>query len=476
MPMKPPAVERPDRLARALETGLGLWLFAAPLPLGAASGLGRAGVEWAALALGALWLVRALVRPTVLPPRAVQLGLAGLLVLGLVQTLPLGPAVVGTLSPQALRLREAVRADETVADLERAWLGVDPASLETAPALSVDPRATREALRTGTALVALVLCATTVARVCGLERLAWWLTAAAAFQALYGILALASGQARIWHIPKRYYLDSATGTFVNRNHFAAFLAGTLPAAAAAALPGSRGREPAGGLRRRLLALGEEGAARALMLSVLLALGAAGLLVSFSRAGTALGVVALAWTALVAGRRRLRRPAVALALLLACAAVPLAQIGADRLAARYGRAVDDVAAAGGRVTVWRDTLRLAAAFPVAGTGFGTFERVYPSFRSPEVRLHYSHAHSEPLQWLAEGGLVGALLLLAALVPLLRRAVACLSGSAGALPVGLAAGLAAIGLHGFVDFPLRIPALAGLAAVLAGAVLGARWNTR
>ena len=50
----------------------------------------------------------------------------------------------------------------------------------------------------------------------------------AAFQALYGLIVVASGYDRIWHVEKTVFLDAATGTWVNRNHFADYLAMALP--------------------------------------------------------------------------------------------------------------------------------------------------------------------------------------------------------------------------------------------------------
>ena len=64
--------------------------------------------------------------------------------------------------------------------------------------------------------------------------------------------------------------------------------------------------------------------------------------------------------------------------------------------------------GERIVVWKDTVSMVAAFPVAGSGYGTFASAYPLFRSPEVRKYNAHAHNDPLQALAEGGIVGALL--------------------------------------------------------------------
>ncbi|HXV75990.1 MAG TPA: O-antigen ligase family protein, partial [Candidatus Polarisedimenticolaceae bacterium] len=208
--------------------------------------------------------------------------------------------------------------------------------------------------------------------------------------------------------------------------------------------------------------------------LLLVVGVAGLFASFSRAGISLGVAALAWTALAAGRfRTVRTRVVVVALLLGAASVPLAGIGADRLLARFGDAAFDLQDSGGRLTVWGDTRRMIGAFPICGTGLGTFAEIYPRYRSPEVRKFYSHAHSDPLQLVAETGAAGALLALGAAVPLLVVVVGALRGRKGTVGIGFAAGFVALSLHSSIDFNFHLPANAGVAAIIAGTLLGLPW---
>src|SRR5262249_44608590 len=103
----------------------------------------------------------------------------------------------------------------------------------------------------------------------------------------------------------------------------------------------------------------------------------GLLLSFSRAGIALGLVAFVATALGALSGRPLHRAAAIALLVAIAAVPLADLGADRLAARYATSGADLGASGGRAPVWLGTLATARAFPLTGCGLGAFTWSFPS---------------------------------------------------------------------------------------------------
>jgi O-antigen ligase len=280
---------------------------------------------------------------------------------------------------------------------------------------------------------------------------------------------LASGYDRIWNVEKTVFLDSATGTWINRNHFADYLAMALPCGAALWVVGIP-RRTSRGASWLLRTFSSEGSRNLVRLLALL-IGLAGLLVSLSRAGIALGVAGVVATLWLGTRSRpptLRLVIVCLA--LAIAVVPLAQLGTDALQHRFESSAEDFTSPGSRGTVWRDTFDLARAFPVLGSGFGTFSAIYPKFRSPEVRDFYSHAHNDLLQFAAEGGVIGALLLLALLGSLGRRLFAALRGEYGALAIGTAVGLSAALLHSLIDFNFHLPANAAVAAVLAGSLWG------
>ncbi|HKQ60969.1 MAG TPA: O-antigen ligase family protein, partial [Candidatus Polarisedimenticolaceae bacterium] len=328
--------------------------------------------------------------------------------------------------------------------------------------------------RTGAALVALAIVAATVAATRGASRLALALALSAAFQALYGILVLASDQPTIWGRAKHVFLNAATGSFVNPNHFACFLSIGLACGTALALGELPGDEAEGARTGWTEWFGRRGS-RGLALLLLLALILAGLLVSFSRAGLALGMGCAALVLLAGGGRTAWRTRLLGAAVVALAAlVPLFDLGIAHLIERYASTKQEFILPGGRVRVWQDTLAMSAAFPVAGSGFGTFAAVYPLYRSTEVRHFYQHAHNDLLQTAAEGGTAGALLALLVLAAILRSSRAALAGRSGTVGVGLACGLIAFLFHGLIDFNLHIPANAAAAAILAGALEGLAWK--
>ena len=462
-----------DRLIRVLEWGLAAVLVLAPLPFGAVLPEALRFLELGSFLLLVVWVVRAARHPTRLPPLAVRAGLIGLLALALLQALPLGRGVVSLASPRAAGLRAELQTPPDANRAEELLLDSDPAPLERPATLSLDPQATASAARTGAALAALLLVATTVASVRGARLLALALLVSAAFQGLYGVLVLASGHDMIWHIPKKHYLDSATGTFVNRNHYAGYLNAALSCGLALCLRQAKIRRASGTGSRLVDLLSPEGS-RTLLLGLLVVLGLSGLLLSFSRAGIASGLLALSAVVLFAGQRRLRTRLVLVLLLVGTAATPLSQLGTERLAERYARTAADLSSPGGRARVWADTLGMAGAHPLVGTGFGTFAAVYPLYRSAEVRLFYRHAHNDAIQALAEGGVVGGVFLLLVLLPTLGQSTRALRGAKGTLGVGVAAGLLALLIHSLVDFHFHMPANAAAAAILGGALLGLPWK--
>jgi O-antigen ligase len=458
---------RNDRMVRILEAGLCAVILIAPLPFGAVLPSGRTGLEIAAVILLVLWLVRAFLQPEPGPGRGVVLSLVGILTLVLLQAVSLGEPLVGRISPNVIAARQAATPTGEALAAESRLLATSPSSLEPGARLSLAPDSTASALRTGVALAALLLVGCTVGRERGLNRLAWALALSAGFQGTHGALVLLSGHDQIWHIPKRYFLDCATGTFVNRGHFAIFVVACLAPAAAMALsvtaPALRGG------KRLAYWFGPRGG-RNLLVRILVLLGAGGLLLSFSRHGTALGLLALAWvwfrSANGGGKRRFVIPV----LLLILVAIPLLRFDPGRLVDRFAQTAETLTDEAGRVTAWSDSLGIIRDYPLTGTGLGTFAQVYPSYRSPEIRRFFDHLHNDLMQWIVETGVLGLLLLLPLIWSTARRTAAALAGRCGPTAIGFGAGLAAIVLYSMFDFPFHLPAIAALAAILAGALLG------
>ena len=82
--------------------------------------------------------------------------------------------------------------------------------------------------------------------------------------------------------------------------------------------------------------------------------------------------------------------------------------------------------GVRQVIWEGSSKMFLQKPVFGWGNGSFQLVFPGFRPPDfiirgVSSNTVHAHSEPLEILAENGLTGLAVWLILIALLLKRAV-------------------------------------------------------
>ena len=208
--------------------------------------------------------------------------------------------------------------------------------------------------------------------------------------------------------------------------------------------------------------------------------AAAVLLTASRAGTALLVLTLAAATGFAGYRyrHLRRSSLATKTGLGATAVALvAALGwvivtypvSGRLGARFADG------AGPRPEIWRDTIYAIGQYWPWGSGIGTFVPVFLAAERLEA-VDWSHpnrAHNEVLELALEAGLPG-LVLLAILLGLLawRWAIRVRATAAPQERAELyfaAATLVTLGAHSIVDYPLRSMALATFAGVAAGFIL-------
>jgi O-antigen ligase len=117
---------------------------------------------------------------------------------------------------------------------------------------------------------------------------------------------------------------------------------------------------------------------------------------------------------------------------------------------------------GRPLYWKNVSAMIREFPLFGIGLGTFGSVYPSFETG-VALDYgrlSHAHNDYLEYLAEMGLIGGILLIGGLLFMAINSFLVWRERRHPEVKGLAMGgiiaVVAILIHSLTDFNLHIPA--------------------
>jgi O-antigen ligase len=260
------------------------------------------------------------------------------------------------------------------------------------------------------------------------------------------------------------------GPFVSKNHFAGYVAMAALLAAGLAIG------LADAARRRDRDWTASPRAGAVVLAMVAAFAMAlAVLASLSRGGAialAAGVASL--LALLAIRARGGRGRAGLLSSLVLAGI-LGLVMVVLVPPATHERLRDLGGASFRLDTWRDTLRMSLASPVVGQGLGAFHDAYPPFKRGHGQIRVEHAENDYVETLAESGVLGLALVLAAGVLLLGGAArGTLSGSdrlVRGIGMGALAGLIAVAVHSAVDFNLRIPSNAALAALLAATAAGA-----
>lgn len=280
-----------------------------------------------------------------------------------------------------------------------------------------------------------------------------------------------------------------TGPFVNPSHFATSLAMALPAGAALLRSGWRRTVRSAGAARAP-ALAALGVGLAVMIAALLGTASRGGIV-----GALLGAAVLWWgfsrsardDGIERGRPRGSAGARAKILRMASDWGPAALVAAIVLGGllfagpRALRGLDQRLGdtftendLGFRLLLWKQTLPMVADFPFFGVGPRGWQEVFRRYESyPVVGRRPNHAHNDYLEWLAENGVAGLLLTIAA-------AAAYVAWTRGndsipkTLRYGILAAITAVSWQATVDFSLRVPANAIVLAVLLGLLANRCWE--
>jgi O-antigen ligase len=297
------------------------------------------------------------------------------------------------------------------------------------------------------------------------KRLVYSLVALGAFEAFYGLVQYLTGWQQIFAYVKKYYLEDATGTYINRNHFAGLLEMVLPLTVALAL------RLAGNLRRA--AQRSEAKARAFLsapelLPLIFWLFLAGVILTalvFSRSrmgiisalASLIAILALAGSSSLSKRTRI----VAAALFFLGVIAIVVWVGSDPVITRFETLGQEYSQTGqNRISIWRDTLKLIHQHPLFGTGLGTFAVAYTSVQTTFLNLLVDHAHCDYLEVVSDLGLPGGVLVFGSIIWILARAVRRYWKAERrfdtAVCLGCIGSITAILVHSLADFNLYIPA--------------------
>ena len=421
-----------------------------PLPLLILEVAGVAGLATLAWQGTALARLRSL-------PTTLLLGAALLVLVPLLQLVPL-PAGLWALLPGHAPYVEALQfASDFASDAMR------PASIH--------PRATEYSWLVLIPCLAAFVLALGLTRP-GVRKLVMLFVAVAACESLLGILQLGAAAGSPLFFENTHGVGGiSTGTYVNRNHFAALMAMALPSALVLwhlETRASRSRNGEEMLPRTLHADRRLAMRIALSLPVLFILVA--MLFSASRGGIGSGLLAfsLASLALIT-RSNSPFSRGGFGMIGVGAIVFAAYIGLTPVLERF--APDNLSLGyQGRAQLAAASVRAGMDFLPFGSGLGTFADVFRRYQLDVLPGVVEYAHNDYAQLFLELGVAGvavvALLGAAYAMRWMELAGAWRERSLGHLQMAAGLGMLAMIVHGMVDFNFHIPANAVYFSFLAG----------
>jgi O-antigen ligase len=470
---------------RACLTVLFVWLAWLPLPFG--SIIERARMPLIVVPL-VVCIIAAAVRlhatrdrgNTAQPTRAWMIWGNGALLLLFVcalQLVPLPSSLLELASPESHAIWSRATRIASLAGV----------SVSSAHPISIDPQATAFELFRMTAMLATFVAAALLIR-SHTRRvvLATVLCIAAAFESMYGLREAALQRYEIWGWVNRLIFHRVTGTFVNPNHFAHYVAIVLPMALflIAVTWHLTGNEEVP-IARRILRLVEHHVLRtAFAVLTALACVAAILLAQSRGAFLAVTTTLLALAAMLPGRRMMRIAFSAAAGVVLVTALVLF-LGPERTVRRVvPTEAEQVTLVGRRIGIGA-AVGVWQRFSLFGSGVGTFERVVSMEQTGDREKIYHHAHNDYVEIAATAGTVGFTIAIVTLIAGYAALVRTTFGNAGrdltwrrrAFQVAALTSLTIAMVHALIDFNFFIPSNpVTLCAILGAAVATTHHDVR
>lgn len=303
-----------------------------------------------------------------------------------------------------------------------------------------------------------------------IKLIAW----SGAAYAAYGILAHLFDPTHILWREKEAYLDSVTGTFINRNTAGTYFGSCAVVWSLLLWERIRLEMPRGQLDWRAMGarLFSSPQRPVVVASAMLLLCLTAMFMTGSRGAVVLSLFALVGAFTVFFRRDLPRAASLVAAFVGSSLVALFLLqfmGAGVNARFDAQGLADE----GRLETYRATLRMISDHPWLGTGQGTFAFAFPAYRSSNVSVWgvWDKAHNTLLEIAADMGVpIAALVVVVWIVifAVLVRGAAIRRRGLLAPVAALAVATLAV-LHSLIDFSLQIPGYAIVALSLVGAGL-------
>lgn len=298
--------------------------------------------------------------------------------------------------------------------------------------------------------------------------------------AIYGLLVQFSGSQTVLFFKKQSYENAVTGTFINRNAFAAYCGIGLCCGLSVMI-----RAYQTTLARQMRHGGKHAAGRAargfldLMASrtAIIALGFGVILCALVMTGSRMGIVssfagllAIFRLSVASGRipgRILFGALVVTALL----SISVFGIAGELL---FERIEDSGNSRGSRAGLYRDGLSALLASPLTGYGAGAFADIYPSVQTEGAAFFrtWSYAHNSYLETALEYGFPVTLFALIVMIAIALKVIrqAAMRAGRGVASLATSGSLVLVAIHSTIDFPVQMQAVSVTLIMMAAIALG------
>jgi O-antigen ligase/tetratricopeptide (TPR) repeat protein len=434
---------------KSIERGFFCLLFLTPLLFGTVEFWSLAIMEALCVSLFLLWALRTLRAGTIAkfiePPLLVPVGL--LLGLSIIQIIPMPPSFLKILSPETYRV----------------YYGTffHPGALPW-HTLSLYPHATvLEIVRLISYICVFFLTVQILKDKQSIERMTAAILVAGAGIALLGIFQMILWNGKLLWFRQLSHGGTPFGPYVNRNHFAGLMELLIPVCVGTllhVLPPVRNKHGLKGALSDFFADGRTNSA--LLLSASAVVMITSLFLCLSRGG----IIGLSLSMLLFGvmlfiRNSTKKKGRTIVLLFLIILLSVGWFGWKPVIARFEK-MGHTGLSEYRIQNWRDSVKILKGFPLLGTGLGTYEHVYPRYKTVPAQERWEHAHNDYLEGAVELGAAGALVALGIVISFYRAMFGILrkrkSLYSRLLGIGGMAGVTGILVHSFVDFNLHVGA--------------------
>lgn len=432
------------------------WL---PIPLGSNRGWSWSLMELLIFAVASGVLVTRLIWriPRIGAIRNLKL-LFGLLVIWLgyhlIQIISLPHAVLESLRPASI-------------ELYRYLLGEN---LSAVHALSLDTNQTLQAFLKGAAYMTLFLLVILLVNSRQrLRQMMMLLVYIGTVNAFFGLVNYFTNGYMGYFDPASSWGYAVTGTYVNRNHFAGLMEMCIPIALGLILAFQAKKRFYPTFKDRLRGYLNFLLSSQSLLYLYTLIMLAALLLSTSRGGIASLFIALTVGVLLlkflngAGVSHGRLGGIIVLFIV----LVVGWFGLGSLESKMGQ----VGFESNRSQIRSATYSLVADYPLLGTGAGTYEWIFPFYKTSDLGGKiFDHAHNDYLELLTDQGLVGFFLLGTSLLLIFLRILTALKNQRDPLlcgvMFGVICGTLSMLIHAMVDFNFQIPANAAIFWCLIG----------